>query len=132
MARLMLIAISAMFLCDADVPTAMRLVPERHRSVDPPPRQVPSVSKLVSTERALLFCVGLRFGEPITFGGGELQTDHCCGASRRLGVNYARLGLKAASTRGNHHLVARPPLASGQHTGAMTTDVFCETRFYGG
>src|SRR5713226_4807608 len=39
MARLMLLAISAMFLCDADVPTAMRLVPERHRSVEFPAGQ---------------------------------------------------------------------------------------------
>src|SRR5713226_6372781 len=114
MLRLMLIAVSAMFLCDADVPTAMRLVPERHGSVDPPPRQVPSVSKLVPTARALLFGAGLGFGEPIAFGGGELQADHSCGASQRLGVNYARLSVKGASTRGNHHLVARPPLASGQ------------------
>src|SRR5712692_9334235 len=39
MSRLMLIAISAMFLCDADVPTALRLVPERHRSVEFPAGQ---------------------------------------------------------------------------------------------
>src|SRR3989475_2938885 len=39
MARLMLIAISAMFLCDADVPTAMRLVPERGRAVEFPAGQ---------------------------------------------------------------------------------------------
>src|SRR2546422_9898701 len=54
MARLMLIANSAMFLCDADVPTAMRLVPERHRSVEFPAGQdlpvLPSLMPAVDTQ----------------------------------------------------------------------------------
>src|SRR5260370_21839988 len=39
MSRLMLIAVSAMFLWDGDVPTAMRLVPERGRAVEFPAGQ---------------------------------------------------------------------------------------------
>src|SRR5260370_27071488 len=54
MLRLMLIAISAMFLCDADVPTAMRLVPERRRSVEFPAGQdlpvLPSLMPAVDTQ----------------------------------------------------------------------------------
>src|SRR5260370_21030838 len=54
MARLMLIAVSAMFLCDADVPTAMRLVPERHRTVEFPAGQdlpvLPSLMPAVDTQ----------------------------------------------------------------------------------
>src|SRR2546425_12725409 len=53
MARVMLIAVSAMFMCDADVPTAMRLVPERHRSVEFPAGQdlpvLPSLMPAVDT-----------------------------------------------------------------------------------
>src|SRR5712691_1257481 len=53
MSRLMLIAISAMFLWDGDVPTAMRLVPERHRSVEFPAGQdlpvLPSLMPAVDT-----------------------------------------------------------------------------------
>ncbi len=39
MSRLVLLAISALFLCDADVPTVMRLLPERRRAVEFPPGQ---------------------------------------------------------------------------------------------
>lgn len=74
----------------------------------------------------------LRVGDPIAFGGGELQADYGCGARQRLGVNYAGLGLETASARRNHDLVARAPLASGQHAGAMTADVLGEACFYGG
>ncbi len=53
MLRLMLIAISAMFLWDGNVPTAMRLVPERHRSVEFPAGQdlpvLPSLMPAVDT-----------------------------------------------------------------------------------
>ncbi len=60
-----------------------------------------------------------------------MQADDGGAAGKGLAIDDAGLGLKAAAARGNHHLIAEAPAASGEDASAVATDVFGEAGLNG-